>query len=70
MAKLTKRFEADWYRDAHGRRWFCAQPSGSDTIVCYSDDGYMTAADPATFALFAWTAEGRAALNDSKEDGR
>lgn len=53
-------FTSGWYKDRCGRRWWCGQPDmqrGRNTIACNSEDGFMTAADPATFRAWGWKPE-------------
>jgi hypothetical protein len=60
-----------WFQDRGGRRWFCVQRKSEhkwrdDTIVCDSDDGWFTAANPRTFASWAWSPLPLTAPNERK----
>lgn len=54
MSERTDKFESDQFIDHRGLEWFCAQRSGSRTIVCHSVTNHMTAADPETFKRWGW----------------
>jgi hypothetical protein len=50
-------FVSGWYVDGAGREWLCVQRflrEGNDGIWCESRDGWMTAANPKTFARWGW----------------
>ncbi len=63
------------YIDQGGRRWFCVQRTidgYGESISCDSDDGWFTAASPATFAAWRWHPEaltGRGVKLSPQPDG-
>lgn len=55
--RSPRHFLGGWYRDDRGREWLCVQrhlKACDDGIWCESRDGWMTAANPATFLRWAW----------------